>query len=89
MRPMVLPLGYRGVKDEAINSILEDGSFNQSEAEETEMSTSETYNEVDMSTTSSVRTPVPILRVRAQEMDEDALGLDDDELNYYDSDASV
>lgn len=86
---MIMPIGYRTVRETDSRSVLEDSALNESSATEGEISFTESYNEVDMSTTSSVRTPVPTSRVMAQELDEDGLGLDDDEPNYYDSDTSM
>lgn len=86
---MIMPIGYRTVRETDSHSVLEDSALNESSVTEGEISFTDSYNEVDMSTTSSVQTPVPISRVMAQDLDEDGLGLDDDEPGYYDDDDDI
>lgn len=82
---MLLPIGYRGVKEQVSTAILEDAPLPDTSQRESDMELSAQYEESEMEGTPGVLSPAPIARVLAAEDDEDHLGLDDDEPAYYDS----
>lgn len=86
---MVLPLGYRGIREKEMNTVLEDVTLGPTSTMEASVSMSDAPNELDMSTTSSVQTPVPIARVIAEDFGDDDLGLEDEELAYFDDDDDI